>query len=720
LNPISTDILAVIGAIFGGHTYYYRAPADVNNLQLAVDVVIEQQTKVANRLLTRADLDSLPKSAISGEHHIHFTAREVFDTLRSSLRERIEKQLHLPADSTTTFAGGYILWLASIPSELEPVVNWLDISSCSTMADFAVRAKALSVRAKSLQNIVNVDLRSIFEVDVLINRIVGSVDWAAEKQNRVQPNTADVDYDTVYERAVRLFAMSTDMASRPKAIDWKKFWHSRWQWSAAGSVHSQYHEDTKFLAKDRDLRNKFIVLNAMPDRPFEYFMQRNPAMQAWASTKYEWGKQRAIYGVDLTNYVLTSFAFYGCEDTLPAMFPVGRKARPSYVASKVAAVIGQRLPLALDYADFNSQHSLPAMRAVLTAWLDVHKSTLTHDQVQAGLWCIKALDDVTIHDTIGLKESYNAAGTLLSGWRLTTFVNSVLNKIYTDILFKGYNDHVDSVHNGDDVLLGVTKPSALTYALRNAKEHNIRLQTSKSAYGAIAEFLRVDHRRGEHGQYLARNIATLMHARIESKKAITPIDAQEAMDRRLEEFVLRGGDHYTAIALRKTYYTNLSRVFDTDEDLLYLAREVHRVSGGLSEAYDARTDWELSVLKTGESAEIPMRMPGIADYANEIRAELHLSHKVEDIAQHIYQATVNAVRLVKKQLKARPQCDVSTARTLKGVYKAYANIAGSAVLGKGLMTGFVVDVLSQSSALKTLGIMAGAAIDPIRYITTVT
>lgn len=60
---------------------------------------------------------------------------------------------------------------------------------------------------------------------------------------------------------------------------------------------------------------------------------------AYASIKYEWAKLRAIYGTDLTSYILTHFAFYNCEDCLPPMFPVGQKANPKFLKQRVRATL---------------------------------------------------------------------------------------------------------------------------------------------------------------------------------------------------------------------------------------------------------------------------------------------------------------------------------------------------------------------------------------------
>jgi hypothetical protein len=66
---------------------------------------------------------------------------------------------------------------------------------------------------------------------------------------------------------------------------------------------------------------------------------------------------RAIYGTDITSYVLTHFALLDCEESLPAQFPIGSKATTAKVVACVGAVLDNATPFCLDFEDFNSQHS---------------------------------------------------------------------------------------------------------------------------------------------------------------------------------------------------------------------------------------------------------------------------------------------------------------------------------------------------------------------------
>jgi hypothetical protein len=298
----------------------------------------------------------------------------------------------------------------------------------------------------------------------------------------------------------------------------------------------------------------------------------------------------------------------------------------------------------LDFEDFNSQHSNPAMKAVLRAWVDAHRNNLHPDQLEIADWVIASIDQTTINDHMGLKETYKTKGTLMSGWRLTTFVNSVLNYIYTSTLVQGSEDTIYSLHNGDDVIMTFNNLSTLKNMQRQCVRYNIRAQPYKSHYGAIAEFLRVDHLRGQHGQYLSRNISTLVHGRIESKKAITAVDAIEALESRLAEFIMRGGHNTTAARLRQIYYTQIGNIYNTSAADLYIVKNTHAVAGGISARANASIDHIITKNELPLEVELPNKLPGVSDYAIQIQKTLALEDvPIEKIVKRVHAATLGAI-----------------------------------------------------------------------------
>jgi hypothetical protein len=665
-------------------------------------------------------LEAMPISKISGTHHVHFTAAEVWGILTKAEKLRAYHAFRLPRDANNAFMAGVMLWLVSLDSELFHHVVNTDLLDAEDFSAYLRKAKRLSVQAKSYQNLVAIDLRQIFEAEVLPNRGYGSVDWQTEKEHRTKPNVTRLNDDEVYTAALKLFTKNDPNAEKPRQFSWDNFWQARWQWSAAGSVHSQYADDLKYLSQDRALKNKFITLVSMPTRNIDWFLSRKPQIHAWASTKYEWGKMRAIYGTDLTSYILAHFAFFNVEDTLPSHFPVGKKARPSYVSSRMRATLHGAVPFCMDFEDFNSMHSTGSMAAVMKAYVAANHSHLSDEQVLAANWSIRSLEDVEVNDYSGTGTSYKARGTLLSGWRLTTFINSVLNYIYTQKIVGTETTLLRSVHNGDDVLLGVDNFSRVQNASRLSKKFNIRLQKTKSCFGGIAEFLRVDHARGDHGQYLTRNISTLIHSRIESKLALAVQDVLEAMEDRLVEFVIRGGTASIAARLRESYYPRISLIYRTPVQDLWAIKQIHRVAGGISEHIDANVNLKVEVHTSPTTVELNPSLPGVADYAVALRKTLELEVDIKTIADKVYSATIDAVRLTRKSASVVVTPDPQQARVYRGLYKAYADLADTALFGKAKMTGFVFDVLTKHTQLYALSRIIGSSKKPLEFLRVIT
>jgi hypothetical protein len=716
LNPTTPEILATLSRHFmGDFCFYYNMPVSVENIIKATGV-----TKHNTLHHTAESIRSLPISKISGEHHIHFLASEVWDSLSPEKQARASAAFQLPAESSTSFMAGVMLWLASLDDDLYRLIIETGVLCSSTVSEFAKAGKRLSVQAKSLQNLAPIDLRPIFECDVLVNRMEGTPDWEAEREHRLHPDLARVSAEEAYTTAFNLFRDTDETKKKPMRYDWEKFWDARWQWSASGSVHSQYAEDLKYVMPQRELKNKFITLINHPDVKLTHFTSRQPSLHAWSSVKYEWGKVRAIYGTDLTSYVLTHFAFFNCEDTLPAHFPVGSKARPSYVNARISSLLKDALPFCIDYEDFNSQHSIPAMQAVMQAYIDANSRHMSKDQIAAAQWAIQSVGNTVVHDNMGTKTTYQAQGSLMSGWRLTTFINSVLNYVYTKKIIGMQDTVYRSVHNGDDVLIGAKNFKMTVDAVKNAELLNIRLQRTKSSFGGIAEFLRVDHIRGSHGQYLTRNIATLVHSRIESKLAISLVDVVDAFEERIAEYISRGGLYKIATALRDVYYARTSNLFGNNKEDAYMIKTSHRVVGGISAARDSLTSHLISVTKQKSEVVLKKNLPGIQAYATRLAKTLDLNVPIAKICDRVYTATLNAVQLVRKRISIEKVDDEQRYQVYKGLYKAYSDVSDNALFGKAKMTGFIFDVMSKSPDLQGLSRILAGSRDPLAFLKVIT
>jgi hypothetical protein len=717
LKPRTRNILGLLSRHFLNDTsFFYNDICALENVAFGardntVEVGLEYRIKMH-------EIKNLEHPKISGEHHLHFFAHEVFACVKN--KKRAFEALRLPREATTTMVAGVMLWLDELDDDMWNVVNTSRILDAPDVPTFIKMAKRLSVRAKSYQNIVFEDLKPIFESDVLTNRAYGQVDWEGEKLNRTKPRLSDVDADFIYKQARKIFGASSGRKRKPAKLEWSKFWKARWQWSAAGSIHSQYTEDMKDVPAERHLRNKFIALIQKEDMAFSDFADRERQLVAWSSIKYEWGKQRAIYGTDLTSYILAHFAFYNCEDCLPAHFPVGKNATPRFVKQRVAAILEDAVPLCVDFEDFNSQHSIEGMQAVIAAYADEHADRLTEEQLIAMRWTSDSLNNTIIQDNMGTKTHYQVRGTLMSGWRLTTFMNSVLNYIYTLKLYGETNTQYRSIHNGDDIMIGCNNFVLAREAVAGGLRANIRLQRSKCSFGGLAEFLRVDHVSGEAGQYLTRNIATMMHSRIESKVAVKAADVIEAMEERFAEFRVRGGSQETIARLRRNYYKRMAPIHHLTEDEFFLIKSMHRVAGGISERKDARVDYERRVFTSSGEVTLPDKLPGIRDYAVRLHRELELDVEVDDIVDKVRNATEKAVRLERNNEYITVARDEQLLTVWRALYKVHAQEGASNSYGKAKMVGFLIDVLEKRSDKGILNRVISDARDRMKFLSVIT
>lgn len=670
-----------------------------------------------NTALSVNQAHALGYPKISSSHHVHYTVREAVASVPATLLPRVSEALRLPRDATATMAAGLVLWMSGLSEELYNLVKLSGLSRCKTVKEFIKVGKSISVEAKSLQNLLDLDLRSVFEIDVLTNRMDGEVDWAMEKDHRTKPDLAIFSYHTIFKGAAAIFEQAASIGRSPTSMKWSEYWASRWQWSASGSVHSQHPTDDAYVVRtDRNLKNKFIMITNMPNFTLEHFTSRRPEVHAWASTKYEWGKLRAIYGTDTTSYILSNFAFYNCENVLPNRFPVGKDANDANVTGRVSGVLKNRLPYCLDFEDFNSQHSVSSMQAVIDAYGHIFGQSMTPDQRQALQWTSRSIARQIIHDNVGLKEEYLATGTLLSGWRLTTFMNSVLNAVYTDFILRGSKDKGSSLHNGDDVLIGATNMELTRRSLYNGFRVGVRIQPSKCAFAGIAEFLRVDHRRGSKGQYLTRAVATLIHSRIESKPSTDARDLVNSMENRFSDCLSRGMTLKMISVLRHLYYKHQSEICGMSVDDFYIIKTTHRVAGGISEAIDARVDMFVKAGETIKGEVVVPMMPGVGAYAWEVAKALDMEDQVGEMVKRIYKATYEAVVPKNRRMQIQVNKNLQWCTFVKRIYKAFKGTVATAGYGKAALVGFAIDVLQKRGLETTLAQALKRSKDPERLL----
>ena len=527
------------------------------------------------------DISNKVIEKISQFHHIHVRLKDLYvnkDIVHVKGHEAYLVQvLENYTDKAITHAS-FITYYRALPDDERRLFIKLIIAYKKLDQEWL---KEEGTVAKQIQGSSKFDLSKIFELNVLHNRIETPVDWSTEKDHRTKINVVNISYSKIYEHVRTLFELAKQEGKKPIKMDWDKYWMQRSSIMPGGAVHSQHEEINKYIRKlPRALKNKKGLACSLPYIDQQYFLSKTPTLESYVSTKYEWGKVRALYGCDFNSHVNADFGLLNCEDTFPHFIPTGPQATEGYVKNLLKTA-KYNVPFCYDYDDFNSQHSKTSMQAVIDAWINTYFDDITEDQIASALWTRESIDEMYVNNSV-TNDRYEANGTLFSGWRLTTFVNTALNYAY--LAEAGINKLTNiSIHNGDDVYAGVRNLKDIVVLLRNSKRLGIRANTTKMSIGTIAEFLRVDMRSENptSAQYLTRGVATFVHGRVESEAPVGYRAMVSAYKTRYDEVLARGGG---IKALRPLYRKQLffaRKKFSVSEDIETKLLETHVQAGGL-------------------------------------------------------------------------------------------------------------------------------------------
>lgn len=560
--------------------------------------------------------------------------------------------------------------------------------------------------AKQSGQSFGIDMLPFYELNVLVNRLDTPVDWDAEEQNRTWPQLAEVPAASVYKHAATLFTLAKAEGKKPVAMAWDEYNMQRAVSMPAGAVHSSYDEDNVIIKSlPREVRNKKGFAAATSATRQDYWLNREPAIHAYTSTKYEWGKARALYGCDVTSHVNSDYGLMACEETFPFFVPTGSAANAQYIRN-VMAPFKKQIAFCYDYDDFNSQHSSVNMQQAIRAWRDVYSDSLTSEQLKAIDWTIDSIDNMHVHDKLHDNE-YVAQGTLFSGWRLTSFINTTLNYCY---LAEAKINELSNLHmhNGDDVFATVDNVQQAIDIYANAKAMGVRANMTKMSIGTIAEFLRVDMRAQgkENGaQYLTRGIATFVHSRIESDAPMTYRNLVEAYKTRYEEVLNRGAVDKEIRRLYRKQLFFARRTFDVlkeDEERLL---EYHTLCGGLNS--DGKITCHeikevLMELADEVSAEISRLIrPGVVDYVTYM-AQKFPQFRDELTMRSVETSIIRAFGIARKTIQVVP-ADITEKWHMRAMQGAWSEMEGIAIINRVRMgVSNIIVVMSAIASSKAI------------------
>lgn len=364
--------------------------------------------------------------------------------------------------------------------------------------------KELSTIVKALGTTGDKELGMLCEVLTLRGRGCDEGDLDGDITKRVDPDTFSTVSATVPIEAVKR-GIDEVLREELRSIRWEdpnKHWTRRWAFTKSGA-HSKRSEELL-------LGKKVTPPGQVNKRVFAECMEENvialgePRSIATVSRKLEHGKTRFIYSTDTVSYYTYDYICQHVERSWcgkRVLLKPGIESQNDFYSKLFMEFQGHKLML--DYDDFNSQHATELMKYIYE-----RVSLGAPEHIRA--WCIAAADNEFIrHPVTG--EYLRTVGTLFSGHRCTTLVNSILNAAYMRAICGDDYSRMRWRHAGDDLIASTNLPDVFERILVKIKSGGIRANPSKQSTGFYSgEFLRMGF--GSNGAcgYLARCIAGLV------------------------------------------------------------------------------------------------------------------------------------------------------------------------------------------------------------------
>lgn len=400
-----------------------------------------------------------------------------------------DKSAFKPGTTNDTVAG-LLLWqeCATMWSIPKNIVNRTISGVCDALTNRTslTLMKRISDWLKQLGLAFSPIHRLFIELPTLLGRGAIPGDAVQDLKHRLtfDPTiSVDVEEGALYRLIYRILSRNVGTLQEK---DFDRHLEERLLWSKSGS-HYYPDEQIDNLLPPQPTRKEFLDIV-----PVDYIKKCKPQVFIRQSRKLEHGKERFIYNCDTVSYVYFDFILKlfeaGWRDSEAILSPGDYNSDQLY-----SCISRYRYKAMLDYTDFNSQHTIKSMKMVF----EVMRELLPPQMSFALEWCIASFDNM-----------YTADGqawlsTLPSGHRATTFINTILNWCYTQMVGLKYDKFMCA---GDDVILLAEEPISLEPILHSKFKFN----PSKQSTGTRGEFLRKHYSEEGVFAYPARAIASLV------------------------------------------------------------------------------------------------------------------------------------------------------------------------------------------------------------------
>jgi hypothetical protein len=440
---------------------------------------------------------------------------------------------------------GLILWFVTAHERLGPTA-WIVavlIRSLKVMSELNTMVKSFGVLGTN-------GLELLAEMGSLLGRGSTVLDIHSDIVGRVDKRTFLRDKAAkISQSELRVALEEIKQYELPMDTEWPDtdaHWKKRWAYTKSGS-HSKRIEK---LALGDTVTQKGQVTR----REFAEAVRENliafgePSVHAGVSLKLEAPKTRAIYGCDSISYFTFDFLLQPIERDWVGKRVLLKPSRSD--ALEDYSRWGSQLEtykVMLDYDDFNSQHSIESMQAVF----EVFCSGAPQEVLD---WALRSFSNAYIWGDPDHPEGQLSVGTLFSGHRATSFINSVLNAAYLRVLMGRDFWALKSWHTGDDVLITTSRVDLVDTIVRTCLDGRLRINPAKQSIGRVnAEFLRVSFNKDRGVGYFSRCVGSLISGNWVQLKLLDELEFVDSILGQCWTIVNRSGVRWLPVLIYSTF-----------------------------------------------------------------------------------------------------------------------------------------------------------------------
>jgi hypothetical protein len=399
----------------------------------------------------------------------------------------------------------YILYATTLAEK----IGHLGIQIAAAMVRQVDNAKGLSNALKALGLNASFPGCLLVEGASLQGRGCKPIDLTAELYKRTNPHgvaESVIPLTDGLKRAIdETIKSELDPGTLPDCEEW---WSQRWLWCVNGSQNNLSDKALGIINKPQEglsgQRYRRMAAEEVHDNPLYGW---DGTTNVSYSEKLECGKNRAIFACDTASYFAFSWLLGAVQQQWKnsrILLDPGASGYSGLARRLLRGTSRGGVNLMLDYDDFNSHHDTETMKYVFLK---------TCERMGAPAWYTDKL--VSSFDKMYILHNgrpLRILGTLMSGHRGTTYINSVLNAAYIrHALGSSYYDSILSLHTGDDVYMRLHTLGDCVNVLRKSKAAGCRMNPSKQSIGYYnAEFLRMGVNPQYGVGYICRAIPALV------------------------------------------------------------------------------------------------------------------------------------------------------------------------------------------------------------------